>query len=371
MAVAATTLGILVSPALSQEKGGTAADAGSAQALIKKAYAKTETAKSLDDYAEVIRICEQAQASKLSEARADYVKRLLSWAQNRRGEAYADQAIALDKKNQAAEAAKMDALALADFQAAVKNDPTRWRAIHNRGVSQALAGEYDEAMSDFDRTIKLKPDYANAWFNRGEIRYEQGKYAEAVADYSQSLRLKDEDAGVLTSRGHAYFQLRQFRKALADYDQALRAGGETGDAYANRADAHHSLGQWEEAAKDYRQAIKLDPKLGRAFQGAAWLMATCPVERIRNADLAIEAAQRAIALGDEGHECLDTLAAAYANAGQFDQAKTTLAKAMKAASEADAKRMQPRLALYEAKTPYRQTERAAALSPSATKSRKR
>jgi tetratricopeptide (TPR) repeat protein len=214
-------------------------------------------------------------------------------------------------------------------------------------------------MRDFNRVIELKPDYANAWFNRGEIRYDQGQHEEAAADYSQALRLNDKDAGAYACRGHAYFQLRQFQQALADYDQAVRLDGKSAEALANRADAYQSLGQWEQAAVDYRGSVELDQRLGRAYLGAAWLMATCPRDEIRNADLAIEAAKKAIELeGEQKHQHLDTLAAAYANAGLFDQAKATLEKAIRLAPEADAKRMRERLALYDAGKPYRQDDRS-------------
>ena len=51
---------------------------------------------------------------------------------------------------------------------------------------------------------------------------------------------------------------------------------------------------------NYRQAIKLSPKLGRAYRGVAWLMATCPEERFRNAELAVASARQALALDGNG-----------------------------------------------------------------------
>ena len=76
------------------------------------------------------------------------------------------------------------------------------------------------------------------------------------------------------------------------------------------------------AATDYRGAVEIDPNLARAYQGAAWLMATCPDEKFRNQKVALQAAKKAIEIGgDDNARFLDTLAAAYADTGQFERSQ--------------------------------------------------
>jgi tetratricopeptide (TPR) repeat protein len=349
-----TALSVVSSPAArSQENQQPAAK--DAKELINAAYAKTKTAATVADFTEVIGLCEQARAADPSPTTADYTNRLQAWICNRRGEVYVEQAAALADNGEVEKADELDTLALADFETAVKLDPTHWKAVHNRGVSNAQLGEYDKAVRDFDRVIQLKPDYANAWFNRGEIRYEQGNLEQAVSDYNQVVRLSPADAGARTSRGHAYFQLRRFREALDDYNQAVTLDASNSDAYANRADAYQSLGQWEQAAADYRRAMELDAGSARAHQSAAWLMATCPDVRFRNAQSALQSAQKAVELLEEDdYQFLDTLAAAYASAGRFDDAKTTINNALKLAPESAAGPLRQRLTLYEQGQPFRQ-----------------
>ncbi len=325
---------------------------------VAAVYELAKTAATLDECSRVIEQCRQLQETDLSEANATYIQQLLSFVQNRRGELYANQATDLqDQGGSPEDAGKLDALALADFEAAVKNDASRWKPLHNRGVSYAVIGQYEKAVQDFSRAIELKPDYANAWFNRAEIRYELGQFKEAANDYSQAIRLKPNDDGAYTSRGHAYFQLGQFSQALADYNQAVRLASDSAEAYVNRGDAYRSLSQWPQAAEDYRRAIRLDEKSGRAYQSAGWLMATCPDARYRNPEMAIQAAERAVQLeGRQDHRILDTLAAAYANAGRFDDAQKTLEEALPlATSDAESALLQQRLKLYATKQPYRQT----------------
>ncbi len=352
-AVLTTLAFVSAHPAISQENQPPAAK--SARELINAAYAKTKTAATVADFTEVIGLCEQARAADASPTTADYTNRLQAWCCNRRGEAYVEQAAGLVDGDEADKSAELESQALADFETAVKLDPTHWKAMQNRGVSLAQLGEYEKALSDFDRVIQLKPEYANAWFNRGEIRCEQGNFEQALADYNQVLRLDPADSGARTGRGHTYFQLRRFREALDDYNLAVSLDGGNSDAYANRADAYQSLGQWEQAAADYRRAIELDANSARAHQSAAWLMATCPEVRFRNAQVALASAQKAIELlGEDDYQFLDTLAAAYATAGRFDDAKTTINKALELAPESATASLRRRLTLYEQNQPFRQ-----------------
>ncbi len=319
-------------------------------ALLREAFQLSKAAESIPQYDAVIDLAKRGLAAAESETNRAYGRRLLSWTYNRRGETYS--------------ALRDEVRAMSDFQAAVRLDPTRWQAIHNRGVSFAVQGRYDQARADFDRTIELRPNYANAYFNRGELRSEQADYAGAIEDYNDALRFKPNDSAALNSRGHAHYRLGNYRAAHDDYTAAIRADANNAAAYTNRGDALADLGYWARAATDYRTAIRIDPALGRAYQSAAWLMATCPDERYRNADLAIEAAEKAIELdSDDDYRYQDTLAAAFANAGQFPEAVAVQEKVLEKVPEENAGRYRQRLALYQQGSPYR--EAAVARRPSA------
>ena len=133
------------------------------KSLLASAYQKTQTATTISDYTVVIDICQQAEATNLTPEQVKYVRQLASWAYNRRGEAYVDQAATALESGDKAKASELDTKALANFEKAVANDETRWKAIHNRGVSYALAGKYEKSIVDFTRVIELKPDFPNGW----------------------------------------------------------------------------------------------------------------------------------------------------------------------------------------------------------------
>jgi tetratricopeptide (TPR) repeat protein len=95
--------------------------------------------------------------------------------------------------------------------------------------------------------------------------------------------------------------------------------------------------------------------------GLAWLLATCPQPNIRNGAKAIELAGRAVQLSN-GREpdCLDTLAAAYAEAGRFPEAVQTARKTLELAAQLKrqdlAESVKARIILYEAGSPFRETQ---------------
>jgi tetratricopeptide (TPR) repeat protein len=337
-------------------KGKTKARPVNSQALLTEAYEKTKSAETIDDYAAIIEMCERALAGKLPEPNAAYGHQLVAWAYNRRGEKFAEEAASLVEKGEDRKANELDAMALADFEESLKHDAKKWKSLHNRGVSLGLHGKYERALADFDQVIALNPAFPSVWYNRAEVRVTLGRYEEALGDYTKGLELTPGDVGMLIGRGTARFRLKKYDESLADFDKALQVDAASAAALAGRGDARAGLGQWEQAAEDYRQAVEKNENLGRAYRGAAWLMATCPEEKYRNSDLALESAKRAIQIdGDGDWLYLDTLAAAQANAGHFVDARETLAKAIQVAPDGIAAGLRQRLNLYVSGKPYRAT----------------
>jgi tetratricopeptide (TPR) repeat protein len=137
-------------------------------------------------------------------------------------------------------------------------------------------------------------------------------------------------------------------------------GGEPGAlaaALTNRGLAESCRGQWQRALEDYTEALRLQPELASAHNNLAWLLATCPVDSLRNGEVALEHATWACqATGWATPNFLGTLAAAHAEAGNFSEAVHWQQRAL-----ADRRYRQTygeegvreRLRLYEQGLPYR------------------
>ena len=145
----------------------------------------------------------------------------------------------------------------------------------------------------------------------------------------------------------------QFRQTLKIDPGYLDARTGLGNLLAAR-------GRFAEAMDQYKSVLAADPENARAVQLLAWLQATCPQAVQRNADEAIELARWACQLtASRWAEPLDTLGAAYAEAGRFPEAVTAAQRALAIATQRDDRKLaaavRSRIALYEAGKPYHQT----------------
>ena len=334
------------------------ADESPSRDVLRQAYDDSRAAKTIDDLTAVIALCQEGLDAAADESSRTYARQLLSWCHNKRGERRVEQG--------------EEEAGLADFEKAIELNPQSYRAINNRAVSRATLGETPDAFADFDRVIQLKPDFAAAWFNRATLRVQSADWRGAVQDYSQAHKLKPADAAVLVGRAQAYRGQGSLDSALVDLNQALRTDSRCIDAIVERADIQMQLGRYAESAADARSAIRLDPKSAPALRAAAWLMATCPDERFRDRKLAVEAAQKAADLAGDDYRYLDTLAAAFASAEQYDRAIVTQKKAVELLGNDRSNSVQAvrrRLQLYEQHVPYRESFEARRGTPSGRTSR--
>ena len=116
-------------------------------------------------------------------------------------------------------------------------------------------------------------------------------------------------------------------------------------------------GEFDKAIADYEEAVKRGPKDPLASNGLAWFYATASDSNHRDANKAIELATKACELSDwKGKYCLDTLAAANAEAGKFDEAVKWQTKAIDLTqSKQVGDEMRQRLSLYQSNKPYHQS----------------
>ena len=178
----------------------------------------------------------------------------------------------------------------------------------------------DEAPAYYTRLIKRNPRNAWAYNFRTVAWRHRGEFDRAIADYSEMLRLMP-TAVTYTNRGVAWEAKQEYDRAIADHNQAIRLDPANKIAYFNRGDAWSGKKEYSTAIADFNEAIRLDPNYSSPYKGLAWIYATCPDGQFRDGARAVRLATRACELsGWTDAEKLSTLAAAYAEAGDFEQA---------------------------------------------------
>jgi tetratricopeptide (TPR) repeat protein len=150
-------------------------------------------------------------------------------------------------------------------------------------------------------------------------------------------------------------QCRIWRSSEALWSHALAHGGNSRTANYGLATVRYFQGRFAEAMAHYDEAIRLAPEDSVALNDRAMILAACPDPRFRDGEAAVASATRACELAgwrDPGY--LDTLAAAYAEAGDFAAAAATQEKAIGLLTDERVKAdFRSRLALYRAGKPYR------------------
>jgi tetratricopeptide (TPR) repeat protein len=143
-------------------------------------------------------------------------------------------------------------------------------------------------------------------------------------------------------------------KAIADLSEAIRLKPDYVGAYNNRGIAYIQKGDYDKALADFREAVRLKPDHVTAYNSLAWLLAVCPDTKVRNGEKAVEYAKKACELSEwKDPARLDTLAAACAEAGDFDEAVKWQNKYLESnPSDDTSKKARQQLSLYEQKKPY-------------------
>jgi tetratricopeptide (TPR) repeat protein len=298
--------------------------------------------------------------------------------------------------------ASQEAFERKDFDGAIKllteaisGNPKLAPAIVLRGFAYAAKEEYEKAVADYTEALKLQPEDDRPLIFRAATYQAMKAYEKAIADYSELVKRKPEDVEALCSRGLCYSQAGDEKKAFADFNDAVKLAPKSAMARQLRGAAHADASRKTEALADFKEAITLDPNnaatyLYRAhlylvenqpedaladfeevmrrapdYSGAsndyAWTLATNPNDKIRDGRKAIKYAKDACYKSDYKHSpTLDTLAAAYAEAGEWEDAVKWQEDAVRLAEVShpkDVKGMRERLALYKEKRPFREDPR--------------
>ncbi|MEZ6080761.1 MAG: tetratricopeptide repeat protein [Pirellulaceae bacterium] len=236
----------------------------------------------------------------------------------------------------------------------VRTNPSAVFAWEGRASSATDRGDFERAIADFTYAIQLKPKSAPLYTNRAIAKNSSKDFNGAVRDCDVAATLDPQYASAYWARGFAYFSLGKAKEALADYDIAIGLNPTVAKLYADRGSLRYFEGDLEGAIKDSSEAIRIDPKCMMALYSLAWIHATASDSPKRDGKSAVKLATKACELTNfQDPNTLGTLAAAYAETGDFATAIRYLKQANDIDPNSSNEFRRKMLLSFQAQEPFR------------------
>ena len=223
-------------------------------------------------------------------------------------------------------------LARDHFGQAITIDPNYAEPHFNLSSLLLAENNTQGAIEELRRAVEIAPDYAEAHNNLGGLLASVGLIDDAVIYYRLAIQFNPRHSEALYNLGNVMLSRGMRVAAIQHYRDALSYAPNDAEVHSNLARALTDQNELDEAVVHYQRAIDINPELAPALIGLAWIRATAPSANLRRSAEALMLAEQTVRLvGAEHPEVLDTLAAAYAAEGRFDDAVATAQKAAAAA----------------------------------------
>jgi tetratricopeptide (TPR) repeat protein len=197
-------------------------------------------------------------------------------------------------------------------------------AQNNLGIVFLRQGKLDEAISLLQAAVDLRPDNSPAHENLAKALLQEGKVTDALIHYQKLLELQPDNIEVHNIVGTVLIQQGRIR----------------------------------EGVDEWQKVLAIQPDNGNALSNLAWVFATSPDDSLRNGTKAVRLAEEALRISGRRIPIIyRTLAAAYAESGDFSKAIQTAQEGVELASSQGnaglATELQGNIALYQEQQPLR------------------
>ena len=218
-----------------------------------------------------------------------------------------------------------NAAALAEWKKALEIDPNDARANNGIAIALSVSGDSDDAIAYLRKATQLNSDFFEAYYNLGLELAKKNRVNEAIDAWLNTVRIRPNFAAGHENLGYAFYLQGKFAESLTHL----------------------------------RLALEADPDRVSDLNLAASVLATCPDSSLRNGADALALADRAQTL-THGQDAaiLDTLSAAYAEAGRFPNAieveRHAITVATQQGNTALTNTLKAHLTRYESNAPLRE-----------------
>ncbi|MGH8318136.1 MAG: tetratricopeptide repeat protein [Steroidobacteraceae bacterium] len=174
--------------------------------------------------------------------------------------------------------------ALADYNAAIKLEPSSAALYYDRAVVFAAQPDDHAALQDLNKAIALNSNFTpalrlraklngagpnsggapadvHALLLQAKIHSARHDYTDALADYSQAIRLQPRNAVLWSDRGYVCLRQHDYNGAIQNESAAIGLDPKLARAYFFRGAAFGELRDSHNAGSDINAALRLDPSL--------------------------------------------------------------------------------------------------------------
>lgn len=205
----------------------------------------------------------------------------------------------------------------------------------------------EAGLADAEKVLEMRPGFAPAILLKARAYEEMGQMKQALGQLEELAAAAPRVELDLQIALYA-LQLEMPRRAIAALDRAIEKKSDDAILYRYRGDSYLNIGQHIEAVADYEKALEITPDDSGVLNNLAWTLATSPNDDVRDGKRAIELATKACELTEyQAAHILSTLAASYAETGDFEKAKEWSQKAIELDDSEDHAQLEDELEHYK------------------------
>jgi tetratricopeptide (TPR) repeat protein len=241
-----------------------------------------------------------------------------------------------------------------DATEVLHNNPQSGYAYFHRAYARLAKNDLDGAIGDSNQALRLGETSAATFLIRGIAWGMKGDLDKGIGDLTQSIKLKPDWALAYRKRGTLWCKQQSYNNAAADFRRSLSLAPLDPEAHVGLSTIYRVQKQYELELFELDLCIKINPNDAMALHSRAWLRASCADDKLRNGPKALRDATAACELTNYSEPWyLASLAAAFAECGDFEKALQwqQKAQAMFPADRRDV--FQPLIDRYRQKKPYR------------------
>jgi tetratricopeptide (TPR) repeat protein len=260
--------------------------------------------------------------------------------------------------------------AIKEFEQAANINPKSADSYFKIGRSYNRLLKYEQSIKSYEKGLQINPDAPfHVFFYLGSNNFKLQKYDEAIntmkkAQKSMTDEYSNSEYSVNFVLATSYYYKKDYKHAIKHFNRVLELKPDYELAYSLLSQSHILKGNQSEAIQILEKGLKQRPNSLSLLQSLSWLLSTSSSDQLRDGQRAVILGERAVDFTEgKNHNYWDTLAAAYAELAQYDNAVKSEEKAINMLTNFSIPttfndsllvEYKERLSSYKAKKPWRE-----------------